>query len=83
MCSHIGERKHIHTWIKKQRKSSRQGRLTQGRDGRLFIHHRGGSKRTNTASNTGKCDSGVWEVKVYKVEHNRHMNSAVETFLIL
>lgn len=89
MQQHIGACVHteakvntMHTQIKKQRKSSRQGRLTQGRDGRLFIHHRGGSTRTNTASNTGKCDSGVWEVKVYKVQHN-NMNWAVETFLIV
>lgn len=71
---HTHSTTHTHTRIMKQRKSSRQGRLTQGRDGRLFIHRQGGSRRTNTASNTGKCDSGVWEVKVYKVQHNRHMN---------
>lgn len=82
-CSHISKRKHKTTWTKKQRKSSRQGHLTQGRDCRLFIHHLGGSKRTNTTSNTGKCDSGVWDVEVYKVQHNRHLNWATETFLIV
>lgn len=49
----------------------------------LFIHHWGGSRRTNRVSNTGKYDSGVWDVEVYKVQHNRHMNWAMETFLIV
>lgn len=54
-----------------------------GRECRLFIHHWGGSMGTNRASNTGKYDSGVWDVEVYKVQHNRHMNWAMETFLIV
>lgn len=72
VCMHIHRRTHAHrhthmyTLLREWRKSSRQGHTTQGRDGRLFVLLEPPRWWINTDSNTGKCDSGVWEVKVYK-----------------